>query len=392
MIRVLHVAEATIGGTRKHLVQLASGLDRGRFQVAVACAVERDPHFREDLDTLDRQGVEIVEIPMQRELGMQPDREALRELRTFLETNPFDVVHTHSSKAGALGRWAAIQTGHRGIVHTPHSFAFLHNREFSVLKRRAFLGVERHLGRKTTRLIAVSESEARATRDNDIIDPARIRVVHNGVDVDAEIEAAGGAQPHRARTDRREIGTAGLLELSKGHDDLIAAVELVKEGVPEIHCTIIGEGSRRRELEQLRDSAGLGTAVALPGHLEADLEVIAGFELFVLPSLWEGLPYVLLEAMSLGLPVIASEVGGCPEVVEAGVTGLLVPPQRPDRLAEAIESLLGDPSVAREMGMKGQQRARRDFSLDQMIRDTESVYDEVVAEIRTQAGPVDSPQ
>lgn len=378
MIRVLQVMEATIGGTRKHLGQLALGLDRQRFEVTVACAALRQPGFRRDIAEIRDAGVRVVEIEMRRQIAPRSDLAATARLRRLIGEG-FDIVHTHSSKAGVVGRLAGRRRGGPALVHTPHSFAFLHGAEFSAMRRRLFLGIERWLGRWTARLIAVSQAEAATTVAHRIVATDRVRTVRNGIEPDLEQRAdagAGAAHLGLANGDQA-IASVGLLEVAKGHEVLIAALPTVLAELPRLKCFLIGEGSLRRRLERQAAAAGVEQAVIFTGHRDDALDLMAACDALVLPSLWEGLPYVLLEAMSLGKPVVASDVGGCGEVVADGETGHLVPPSDPQALAAALLDLLRHRQRAAEMGAAARPRARSQFGVEAMIAGHEAIYREL---------------
>lgn len=376
MIRVLQVMEATIGGTRKHLGQLARGLDCKDFETVVACAVQRDPAFRGDVEELRAQGVEVIEIPMQRQIDPASDTRACLALRRLIRRRNFDVVHTHSSKAGVLGRVAAISVGIRGVVHTPHSFAFLHNAEFSTRKRRLFLQIERVLGRYTSCLVAVSEAEERAAVTHRVITPSKIRVITNGIEPDLEqsIRPVSGSELPGIYPEHRLIGVVGLLEPAKGQRYLIEALGLLAKDFPDVRCLVVGDGRLRSKLEAQVKQTDYGSMIHFVGSRDRAVDLIALLDVLVIPSLWEGLPYVLLEAMSLAKPVVASDVGGCGEVVVDGETGRLVPAQDPQALASAIAALLDDEAEAERMGQRGRRRVLERFPLERMIRAHEEVY------------------
>jgi len=372
--------EATIGGTRRHLGQLAHNLGRHDVEVVVACSSLRTSDFRRDVAAMIAAGIEVVEIPMARQVRPGADLRALMKLRQLIRHGGFDVVHTHSSKAGALGRAAAHLGRGPAVVHTPHSFAFLHDAEFSRLKRRLYLLVERRLGRRTTRMVAVSRAEGDAAVRHGIVPRDRITVIWNGV----EAELA----PSRPRSEiRRELGigsdapvlvSVGLLEVSKGHRFLVEAVGRVMSDLPELRCLIVGDGSRRRELEEQCRGAGLASNITFTGHRRDAVDLIAAGDALVLPSLWEGLPYVILEAMALAVPVVSSDVGGCGELLDHGTTGLLVPAADATALAGAITDLLRDPARPEGMGRQGRDRARSRFSVDEMMARYARLYAEVV--------------
>lgn len=378
MIRVLQVMEATIGGTRKHLGQLALGLDRRSFEVTVACAALRQPGFRQDIAGMRAAGVRVVEIEMRRQIDPRSDLAATARLRRLIGEG-FDIVHTHSSKAGVVGRLAGRRRGGPALVHTPHSFAFLHSAEFSATRRRLFLGIERWLGRFTTRLIAVSQAEAEITLAHRIVDADRVRTVRNGIEPDLErrARAAAGVERLGLANGDRAIGSVGLLEVAKGHEVLIAALPRVLAEFPRLKCFLIGEGSLRRRLERQAAAAGVESSVIFTGHRDDTLDLMSALEAVVLPSLWEGLPYVLLEAMALGKPVVASDVGGCGEVVADGETGLLVPANDPRALASAISDLLRHRERAADMGTAARPRASSRFGVEAMIAGHEAIYREL---------------
>ena len=381
MIRVLQVMEATIGGTRKHLGQLARGLDPDQFEVVVACSALRDPDFRGDMEELRTRGVEVVEIPMQRNIDPRSDAKACSELRRLMRGRRFHVVHTHSSKAGVLGRVAALSAGTKKLVHTPHSFAFLHNAEFSARKRRAFLEIERFLGRFTSSLVAVSEAEKTAAVDHGVVDASNVRVITNGIEPDLEKSLRPAIDKELENLDPEQplIGVVGLLEPAKGQGHLIDALELLRDEFPGLRCLLVGDGSLRPHLEAQVKVKGLESVVRFVGQRDRAVDLIARLDLLVIPSLWEGLPYVLLEAMSLSKPVVAAAVGGCGEVVVDGETGRLVPSRDSQALAQAIAALLRDPAGAEQMGRRGRERVLERFPLDRMIRSHEDVYRRVVS-------------
>ncbi len=378
MIRVLQVMEATIGGTRKHLGQLALGLDRRRFEVTVACAALREPGFRRDMDEMQRHGVRVVEVTMRRQIDPRSDLAATARLRRLLREG-FDIVHTHSSKAGVVGRLAGRLGSRAALVHTPHCFAFLHGAEFSPPRRRLFLAIERWLGRWTARLIAVSRAEARTAIAHRIVPAGRVRTVLNGIEpqLPRQAAAAAGAERLGLEDGDRALGSIGLLEVSKGHEVLIAALPRVLAEFPRLKFFLIGAGNLRQRLERQVARAGLGAAVVFIGHRDDALDLMSALEIVVLPSLWEGLPYVILEAMALGKPVVASDVGGCGEALADGETGLLVPPRDPEALAAALCRLLRDRADATEMGARGRRRVRSRFGLEAMIAGHEAIYEEV---------------
>jgi glycosyltransferase involved in cell wall biosynthesis len=175
------------------------------------------------------------------------------------------------------------------------------------------------------------------------------------------------------------LGLVARLHRQKGLGDLLAAVAWVRERVPDVRLLLIGEGELRDELEAQARALGLSGAVIFAGIRTDVAEIVAALDIFVLPSLWEGTSNAVLEAMAAGLPIVATAVGGTPEVVVDGVTGLLVPPRDPSALAGALVTLLQDADLRHRMGRAGRERVKQYFSLERMVRRTEALYEELLS-------------
>jgi len=386
MARICQVMECTIGGTRRHIGDLSAGLARRGFDVTLVASAERDPSFRDDLARLTGAGVNVVELPMVREVRPLVDARHQAALVGLFRREPFDLIHSHSSKAGALARFAArLARSKARIVHTPHTFAFQFADHFSSRKQQFFLAVERVLGRRTDRLVHVSESERRDAAEFGVVRPDRAVVIPNGIDPTAFAEADGAGVRAELGLAREVplVGTVGLLNAAKGHGDLIDAAVLVRERIPDCVFVIAGEGELRGELEERIHARGLGDAFRLIGYRNDVPEVVAALDLFVLPSLWEGLPYVVIEAMAAGKAVVATDVNGSRDLVGDGETGLLVPTEDAEKLAAAIVALMGDDERRRVFGAAGLARAAASYSVDAMLDGYQDLYGELLGE----AGP-----
>jgi glycosyltransferase involved in cell wall biosynthesis len=380
VIRILQVMEATTGGTRRHLRHIAEHLDRTRFELTFACSSLRDPRFLDDVASFRQAGLVVLDVPMQREMQPLADLKAFLRLCRVVWANDVDIIHTHSSKAGVLGRLAGKLCSRAKILHTPHCFSFLHKSEFGGVKHGLFVACERLLGLLTDRLIVVSSEERDAAVYHRIVSPERISLLHNGV--------AAGQAPDLHRGERllgemgvapgaTLIGSAGLLTQAKGYAHLIDALPVVMKQFPDLYCVIIGHGELESDLRERAQRAGLASRVVFSGYVERCEDLVAALDVFVLPSLWEGLPYAVLEAMAVGTPVVASRVGGCVEIVQHGETGLLVEPGDAAGLGEAIATLLRDPAQRERMGQKGRERVRELFGLERMITGLEGLYQEL---------------
>jgi len=376
-MRVLHVMEATIGGTRRHLVDLAGAQARAGIEVHVAAASLRVPDFERDLERLEREGVGVARIPMLRAIAPASDRRHARELRALLRRLRPAIVHTHSSKAGALGRWASLREGIGARVHTPHTFAFLFAGMFGPGKRAFYRAVERWLASRSARLIAVSEDEARTIRAAGVVAPEKLRVVENGIDARPFREARALPRAELGfRDDAPLFLTAGLLNLAKGQDLLLEALAL--PGLERLQLALAGEGELRPVLEARIRELGLSGRVRLLG-VRADMPALmATADAYVLPSRWEGLPYVLLEALASARPIVATPVDGARELVERGGCGRLARAISAEALAEELRALLALGHEERAaLGRAGRACVEQHYTLEKMLAGTLGVYREL---------------
>lgn len=369
--------EATIGGTRRHITDLARGQAAAGLDVHLAVAAERQPDFRADLERLRAEGVGVLELPMVREVRPVTDaRHAFALARHLRELRP-DVVHTHSSKAGVLGRWASLRTRIGARVHTPHTFAFLFAALFGPAKRALYRSIESRYGRRTDRMIAVSSSEAATIRASGVVDPDRIRVVPNGLDPSPFEQARA---PERAALGTPEgapvAAVVGLLYEAKGQD--LALEALARDGLADLHLWLVGEGERRGDYEATARDLGVAERAHFLGWRDDVPALLAGADFLVLPSRWEGMPYVVLEALAAGTPVVAARVDGVLDVLEEGATGFLCEVGDAADLARACGRMLAlSPEERRAMGRRGRDVVRARFSIDAMVRGTVEVYREV---------------
>lgn len=381
-MRVLVVMESTIGGTRRHLVDLAGGLVEAGDEVHLCVAAERQASFRDDLAALSAKGAVVHELAMVREVAPRTDWAHKNRLRALIREVAPDVLHTHSSKAGALGRLAARGTSCRALVHTPHTFAFLFDRMFSAKKRRLFRWIETLLAKRTTRMIAVSEGERETMVRAGVVPAERVRVVNNGVDPGLW----EGATPYtRAElglaADARLVLVAGLLNSAKGQDFAIRALaEGVLTGRGDVELLLAGHGDDLAALQALAAELGVQDHVHFLGWRDDVPRLMASCDVALLPSRWEGMPYVVLEAMAAGKPVVATRVDGARDLVEEGRTGLVVDVGDVPALAQALDRVLsGALGELDAIGARARARVAERFTIQHMVQATREVYEEARA-------------
>lgn len=307
-------------------------------------------------------GLEVITEPSLRApIRPATDLRALTRLEALLRARQFDVVHTHCAKAGAVGRVAARRAGVPRIIHTFHGFPF-HDFQSRAL-RRTYIAIERRLGQVTHAALCVGAGVAAEAVRRELIAPDRVRTI--GVSVDgpgralASRDAGSPAARRRARAalglppDALVVGAVGRLAYQKAPEDFVAA--LARLGRRDVIGTWVGDGELAGRVARRARALPPGQ-FRLAGHRRDILAVLPAFDVFALPSRYEGLPTAIVEAMICGVPVVATAVNAVPDLVVPGETGLLVPPRRPGTLAQAIGELLDSPARAARLAAAARTR------------------------------------
>ena len=366
--RVLLIAagNATTGGGEKHVADLVRRLPQAGFNVALLCPEGGD------LGGLARGlSVPVVNVPI--DSGFSPA--GLRAVRAAIIAAAPDVVHAHGSRAAAFARLCDPRAARR-VVYTVHGIHV--DKAGSTSRQIVFTGIERLLRHRTARFLTVCETDAAKGAHLGLLTPARTTTVHNGIELPPSAVPAGRF--------RAELGvdahvplvlSVGRFHEQKDQETLLRAWRIVAGSHPEAVLAIVGSGGLAGRVRQAVTAAGTSHSVRLVSPRAALAEAYVDADVFALSSRWEGLPYVLLEAMAYGLPVASTDVDGIPEAVVDGVTGLLVPPQDPAALGTALEHLLSDPARRRRFGEAGRERVTAEFSLEQMVARISEVYSEL---------------
>jgi len=339
------------------------GLDRDAFQPLIITG-----SGGRLLDKAADNGVQVVIEPMLRPaIAPVSDLRATRWLAALLAERRPDVVHTHCAKAGAIGRLAARRAGTARIVHTYHGFPF---HEFqSAARRSAYIQIERRLGRITDVGLCVGTGVAVEAIRRELLPPERVRTI--GVTVAGACQHvrhdAAALDPAAVRRARRRlgvrdgsviVGAVGRLTYQKAPEDFISAVGALNRS--DVIGVWVGGGELADRVARRARSAGL--RIVLTGDRADIADLLPAFDVFALPSLYEGLPTAIAEAMACGVPVVATAVNAVADLVEPGVTGLLVPPARPELMASAIECLLDSPAAAARMATAARSRLGHRYS------------------------------
>jgi glycosyltransferase involved in cell wall biosynthesis len=373
-IKVLHIVTRFIDGAGGNTLLSVLGADPQRYEVWVA-GRPGGPLW----ERAERRGVRTVKLPRLREvIAPLDDMIALAQIVRLIRRERFTIVHTHSSKAGFLGRVAAWLARTPVVVHTIHGFSF--HDFMSPGRRRAYVALERMVRPMTDAFIAVAPEVAREAVELRLAPPDSISVVPSAVELDAiptdgdpRIRAELGI-PRGAPL----IGTVGRLDFQKAPLDFVRMAARVRAARPDARFVVVGEGALLEETQA--EAARLGVDVTFTGFRSDAVRIAACFDVYVVSSLYEGLGRALTEALASGRPVVATAVNGVVDVVEPGTTGLLAPPADPDGLARNVCWLLEHPEEAGRMGETAQARVRAVFDPAVMCALIEQTYVRLIGE------------
>ena len=372
-ISILHViTRLDRGGSADVVLDLAARLREHGMRVGIVYGVTDDP-VSDPGEYGRTHDMPMFHVPsLVRNISPLRDVETLFRLRRIIRRFKPDIVHTHTSKAGVLGRIATWSTGVRGIVHTPHGHIFYGY--FSPAVTNIFILLERLAARITGRITLLTEESEHDHLSRGIGTPELFQVIHSGLDVE---RFASGNRSTLARITgwgyAPIIGWAGRLTAIKDCRTFIEAAAFIRSRHPECRFFIAGDGEQREELTGLTTRLNLGSALMFGGNRADMPDIMAGFSVFVLTSRNEGFGRVLVEAMAAGVPVVATNVGGVPGVVEDGSSGILVPPGDPRAVADAVCMMLDNPSLRETLSRNGRQRAAQ-FGIEHMVEQFEEVY------------------
>ncbi|MFA4885954.1 MAG: glycosyltransferase [Desulfotomaculaceae bacterium] len=371
-LKVIHIiGGGEFGGAEKHILNLAGAADPLWVDYTVCCLFSAP-----FVDIASGVGISALSIPM----SHKADFGVVGKLaRVILEGN-FDLVHTHGVRANLLGRLAARQAGKKKVITTVHSL--LEKDYPGVVSRLANSWAEWSTRGLTDHFIAVSQRLRDRLVSGGI--PANgVTVIYNGVSLE---EIRPSSEPGAARKkmgflpETPLVGIVARLHSVKGHSHFLAAARNILQQRPGIRFLVVGAGPYRPVLEKMAGNFGIRDQVVFTGFMDDVYSLMADLDLLVISSLWEGFGLTAIEAMALGVPVVATEVGGLPEVVLHGETGLLVPPANPAALARNILWMLDHPVEASSMAEKGGKIVREKFTSTVMARRTEELYRRVAGQ------------
>lgn len=370
-VRVLHVTQSTVAGVATHVLQIIGNIDSRRFESHLICPPATP--LAADAAAL---GATLLPLALSRNPSLVADLRALNVIRAMIGSGTFDIVHTHSSKGGFIGRLAATLARHPRVVHTPNAFYYIGQRG---LKRLVYQSLERIARPWTDRLIATSQSEQLSAVNDLRFSPDTVRQINNSIELPgAMIRKADQLPTHPM------LLFAGRISDQKNPEMFVRMSQVVAQRQPQARFAMIGltDGDlHSARVRAMIAEYGLNERYMLDGWLDRDetLRRIARCTVFVIPSRYEGCCYIAAEAMALGVPVVATDVAGLREVVADGESGFLVPTDDHEAAAERVLQLLGDSDRRQRMGQHGIERVTRLFNVTDTIKQLERVYLELLS-------------
>ena len=377
MPRILHlITRMTRGGAQENTLATVRGLRDKGYEVALLTGSSWGDEG-EILSEALNEGLEVALIPeLEREIRPLKDLHVFAKLAAWFSKDRFVLIHTHTSKAGFLGRLAARRAGVLAVVHTPHGHVF--HSYFSPWKEKFFLGLERMTAKGSDRLIALTEKCRAEHLELGVGTPSRWITIPSGVDEKKFLESAGESK--KIPAGKNIIGFVGRLAPVKGALYLVEAMPKIFQSFPDAHCVLVGDGGEKSKIENRIQELNLGNAVTLAGHQKDIAARISAFDILAVPSLNEGMGRVIVEAGFLGKAVVGSRVGGIVDLIEDEKTGLLVKSRSSDEIAAAVIRLLRDAGFRKQMGEELRLKVLRGFTEDQMVEKIDRLYREVLAE------------
>ena len=370
------VTKLELGGAQKQALSLMRRLNKEEYNIFL---------FTADVGLLMDEALAISGITVKRsrflERPINPlkDLLALFEIYSFIREKQIDIVHTHSSKAGIVGRLAARIAGVKIIIHTVHGWSFNDYQPFWT--RLLYIGLERWIGGFTNRLIVVSRYDQEKGLSNAIVSENRYSLIRYGIDY---AEFSGKQDAGKARQelgigpDDLVVGMIACFKPQKSPGDFVRLVVLIHQSLPRVKFVLVGDGALRENIEDLISQYNLPNNMFLLGWREDIPEILSAIDVFALTSLWEGLPISVLEAFASHKPVVATDTGGIREVVFENKTGFLAPLGDVKAMAEKVKILLNDKSLRLKMGDNAHSSLGVSYRVDYMVNSTKDLYENLI--------------
>ena len=380
-IRVLHViTRLIVGGAQENTMYTAAMLDKGRFEVDVVSG-EQTGSEGSLIEEVVQHGVPLTLMPqLVRQVSPSNDLRALWNLYHLMRSHRYSIVHTHSSKAGILGRLAARLAGVPVIIHTVHGWSF--HEHMTPRTRRMYVLLEKLAASLTDAMIVVTRQDIQKGLREGIGKEERYHLIRSAIPLEEFdpqlVDRAEVRKELGLPLDALVLGNIGRFSPQKNPLEWIRVAAKVAKKQPGARFLLVGDGPLRSQVEAALLEADLSEKTVLTGLRRDVPRMLAAMDVFLLTSLWEGLPRVIPQAMAMGIPVVANRADGTADAIQPGKTGYLCEPGHLDEMAAFCVTLLHDPLSRREMGARGQVHSRLEFDLRMMVKQIEGLYEELL--------------
>jgi len=364
-IKILHIQVLPImSGVQKAMIDILERLDRRKYDINILCNAQGDL-----TEVAAKLNINFIILPeLRREINPFFDIITFIKLFRLIKVNHFVLVHTHSSKSGFVGRLAARAAGVKCIVHTVQGFAF---HEYSSKLVIFIIGLmEKIAGIITDRIIFVNHHDRVVAAQMNLAPTHKMVTIPNGIDLSVfnhQKKMIDSKKLIGFEKNGSVVGMVARLWEQKFPQDFIRAIPAIVQERPDTKFLVIGDGHLKNEMKQLSHELKISNNVLFLGWRKDVQDLLKILDVFVLTSLWEGLSVSILEAMASGKPVVTTNIKGNKELVIDGETGFLVPPKKPEQISEKVLTLLRNRTLAQKMGLKGYQRVKKYFNIQDTV-------------------------
>lgn len=392
-IKVVHIiTRFDKGGSAENTLLTVLGLNKEKYSILLIKGLSLESEMSdeeslavsESLKIAEENNIKVINLPfLVRKIAPLTDLKALFTLFKILRKERPDIVHTHTSKAGFLGRFASFLARVPIIIHTPHGHVF--HSYFGPTLTKIFVIAEKILSLITDKIITLTNRERDEHIERRIAPLNKFITIHSGVDLDRfmnlNIDIKKKKKELNIPQDFYVIGTVGRLVPIKGHKYLVSAAEMIIKEFPKTVFVIVGDGFLKPILERHAEALGIRKNIVFTGWRKDVPEILYLFDVLVFPSLNEGMGRVMIEGMSLGKPIVASNVGGIRDLIEDGKNGLLVPPRDSNALRKAISRLIRNKKLAEGLGKIGKMEVYPDFDASTMVKKIDNLYESLLSKV-----------
>lgn len=379
-INILKIIRPSDGGIKEHIKSLLKYLNSSKFKICVVCDNNTIRNIKQYFK--DKPNITFIPIVFNEKNSFLSNLQSIYSLIKLLRNTPFDIIHCHGLKAAIIGGIAARTVRHENIIYTAHSNISF--KTFQIANTILYKTAEKTASHISRQIIAVSEGMKSEMIMRNI--PAeRITVIPNGID----------ANKFKIETDKKRIkvqlgipeetnvvGTVARLAPQKNLETFLKGASILLSTMPELMFIIVGDGPLKKQLQDRATELGIKNKVIFTGYRSDIPEILHIMDVFALSSWTEGLPITVLEAMAAEKPVVATRVGGTPEIIKDGLTGLLVEPYDAEGLAEGLVRILSNHLLADALGTAARKSVVENYTIEKMVKSTEKVYSDLITKRR----------